>query len=101
MRITKIYCLIFLLVVSCFQIKANQIYAWGANYYGEANPPSNLTNVVAVSAGNMRFSMALKSDGKVVVWGSNSYGETNIPVGLSGVVAISAGWGHCLVLKSD
>ncbi len=76
------------------------VVAWGWDFYGQAEVPAGLSNVIAVSAGDL-FSMALKDDGTVVAWGDNSVGETTIPTGLAHVVAVSAGDEHALALHSD
>jgi hypothetical protein len=54
-------------------------------------PPSGLSNVIALSSGNVN-ALALTRDGTVVAWGSDGNSSvTNVPVGLSNVVAIAAG----------
>jgi hypothetical protein len=63
---------------------------------GQTNVPAELSNVVAIAAGDSH-SVALKSDGTLVSWGSQS----NVPVGLSNVVAIATAFLHNLALKSD
>lgn len=65
---------------------------WGA---------SNLTDIVAISAGGSGFGMALQANGRVTVWGANNARQTNTPPGLSEVVGIAAGWRHCLALRRD
>jgi alpha-tubulin suppressor-like RCC1 family protein len=76
------------------------VVAWGDNSFGQSSPPTNLTNVVAVTAGYLH-SVALCSNGIVVAWGDNTFGETNVPPGLSNVVAIAAGDFHTLALLSN
>jgi len=100
------------------------VRAWGRNDYGQLGDGtgndirstpvqvSNLTDVVAIAAGNYH-SLALKSDGTVWAWGQNNYGqlgdgtmnnERRTPVqvsNLTDVVAIAAGDNHSLALKSD
>ncbi|MGD0208940.1 MAG: immunoglobulin domain-containing protein [Verrucomicrobiota bacterium] len=77
------------------------VVTWGqTNSYGLANIPLDLTNVIAIAAGN-NHSVALKSTGKVAVWGDNTYGQTNVPANLSNVVAIAAASYHTLALKSN
>jgi hypothetical protein len=63
-------------------------------------PPTDLVNVVAISAG-CAHSAALKSDGTVVCWGDNTYGQSVPPSNLSNVVSVSAGGYHTAALKSD
>ena len=79
---------------------ATFLIGWGGNYAGSTQAATNLTNVIAVSAGN-GFGLALKNDGTVTGWGENNSGQTSIPVGLSNVVAIAAGVEHSLALKND
>ncbi|MEI9963211.1 MAG: immunoglobulin domain-containing protein [Limisphaerales bacterium] len=72
----------------------------GANFDLPTNVPPNLSNVVAIAAGNYH-GLALKANGTVMAWGDNTYGQTNVPTGLSNVIAIAAGATHSLALKSD
>jgi alpha-tubulin suppressor-like RCC1 family protein len=77
------------------------VVTWGqTNYSGLNLVPLDLTNVLAVAAGNIH-SVALKSNGRVVVWGDNSYGQTNVPANVSNVMAIAAGAYHTLALKTN
>lgn len=73
---------------------------WGVNFI--TNPPPDLTNAIAVSAGGTR-ALGLKSDGTVRAWGGNPAGTaTNVPAGLSNVVSIAVGGSsHYLALKED
>jgi alpha-tubulin suppressor-like RCC1 family protein len=73
----------------------SSVVAWGHNIYGQADPPSDLTNVVAIAAGSVQ-SVALRSDGTVSVWGQDT-----APAGLSNVAAIACGSYHNLALQSD
>lgn len=77
------------------------VTGWGYNGNGALNIPSNLSNVVAISAQSSGHVLALKSDGTVTAWGFNSYGEATVPAGLSNVVAIAAGYYHSLALKQN
>src|SRR5438105_2783784 len=72
----------------------------GDNGSGQAVPPTNLTSVIAVGAGEYH-SLALKENGTVVAWGENNYGQTNVPSGLTNVVAIAAGGYTTAALKND
>lgn len=77
------------------------VFSLPYNEFGTTSPPpSGVSSVVAVAAGN-DHSLALKSDGTVIGWGGNNYGQTTIPHGLSGVVAVAAGGDHSLAVKSD
>ena len=73
------------------------IITWGAS---AGIPPTGLSNIVAIDAGN-NFGLALKADGTVVTWGDNTYGQQNVPAGLNNVIAISSRHTHSLALKSD
>jgi subtilisin-like proprotein convertase family protein len=76
------------------------VVAWGADYVGQTDVPSGLSNVVAV-AGAYDHSLALKNDGTVVAWGDNTKNQTNVPAGLNGVVAVAGGQYYSLALKND
>jgi hypothetical protein len=61
----------------------------GLNYSLDVPQPANLTNIVAIAAGD-GLMQALKANGTLVGWGDS--GEvTNIPPGLSNVVALASG----------
>ena len=68
--------------------------------HGLTNLPSDLTNAVAIAAGDYH-SLAVRSDGTVAAWGDDAFGETDVPAGLSNVIAVAATAGHSLALKSD
>ncbi len=70
---------------------------FGANTYGQSEPPTDLTNAVAIAAGG-NHSMALKEDGTVVQWGTN---WTGVPANLFNVIAIAAGDEHSLAVRDD
>lgn len=98
------------------------LYVWGANGSGQVGNgvtsgtpsklpvQSNLTNVVAVAAGEFH-SVALKSNGDVYAFGKNTVGQlgtgstsTAEPTPLlvmSGVAAIAAGFNHTIFVKTD
>jgi hypothetical protein len=88
--------------------RASQIIAWGAGQtntgqypqLGECIVPTNLTNAIAVSAGDA-FSIALRADGTVTAWGDDSAGQTDVPWNATNVVAIAAGYAHALAVTSD
>jgi hypothetical protein len=77
----------------------SHVEGWGNDIFGQATPPPNLSEVMAIAAGS-DHSLALRSNGTVVAWGSDFQGETVIPAGLSNVVAIAAR-GHNVALKVD
>ena len=64
--------------------------------------PRGSSVVTAIAAGKW-FTVALKSDGKVVAWGETRLGSgrTIVPVDLSGVMAIAAGLTHGVALRSN
>jgi uncharacterized delta-60 repeat protein len=70
------------------------LITWGGSNYFQSIVPSNLTDVVSVSAGD-KHNLVLRKDGTVAAW------TTSVPAGLSNVVAIAAGYSHDLALKSD
>jgi alpha-tubulin suppressor-like RCC1 family protein len=79
---------------------ASSVVVWGASSQGQTSVPPNLTEAVAIAAGE-NHTLALKTDGTVVAWGRNSYGQCTAPGGLSGVIALAAGAEHSLALKAD
>jgi hypothetical protein len=76
------------------------VVGWGYNLFGQAAPPPDLSNVVAIAAGGLH-SLGLKSDGTVVGWGCNDYGQATPSPNLSNAVAIAASWYGSLALRSD
>lgn len=80
--------------------EARPVVAWGLNSMGQTQVPANLSEAVAVAAGN-NHTLALKSDGTVVAWGQPGYGQLVVPAGLSGVIAVAAGVEHSVALKAD
>ena len=79
---------------------AGAVVAWGDNTYGQTNVPPDLTNAVAVAAGNSQ-SLALRQDGTFSAWGGSSAALTNVPIGLSNVVQVAGGGTHSLALRAD
>ncbi|MEI6786536.1 MAG: immunoglobulin domain-containing protein, partial [Verrucomicrobiota bacterium] len=79
-----------------------RVVHWGNTNHGEGNVPAELTNVVAIAAGD-DYALAVKSDGTVAAWGetANPFGQTDVPVGLSGVIAVAADSMHSVALKAD
>jgi alpha-tubulin suppressor-like RCC1 family protein len=76
------------------------VAVWGDNSWGELNVFSNLTDVLAVSAG-FNHNMALLAGGTVVAWGDDSFGEIAVPSNLTNVTAIAAGGEFSLALRAD
>lgn len=80
------------------------IALWGNNSNGQLDAPTNLINVVAISAGYY-MPLALTSDGRVHVWGAGGHvSQSQIitpPPTATNVVAISGGMAHCLALRAD
>jgi hypothetical protein len=77
-----------------------RVMARGWNAAGQAEVPSDLTNVVAIAAG-ADHSLALRRNGEVVAWGWNSFGQADVPKGLEDVRSISAGGRHSLALRRN
>ena len=71
---------------------------WGDNTYGQTNVPSNLTNAVAVAAGDFH-TLALCADGSIIGWGNNWFGQTVIPSLAENAADIACGYYHCLALS--
>jgi alpha-tubulin suppressor-like RCC1 family protein len=78
-------------------LKVNLVTA--LSYYAPA-VPTNLTDVVALSAGGSH-ALALRADSTVFAWGGNSYGQADVPAGVSNIVAVAAGGNHSLALRSN
>lgn len=78
----------------------NSNYTGDPDYFGQADVPSGLSNVVAIAAGGFH-SAALRNDGTVICWGYNFYGQTNVPADLTNAVAIACGNAFSLALRSD
>jgi alpha-tubulin suppressor-like RCC1 family protein len=75
-----------------------QVAAWGDDGAGGTNMPPNLSNVVAVAAGEVHY-LALRTDGSVVGWGSLV--PATVPTEATNVTMIRAGVGHSLALRRD
>jgi alpha-tubulin suppressor-like RCC1 family protein len=99
MRFLLVCCFAYLAAIRCSA--QSFVVGWGDNTYGQLNPPSSLSNVMAIAAGEGFHCLALQSNGIVVAWGNNGNGQTNVPSGLSSVSAIAAGAFHSLALKSN
>jgi hypothetical protein len=85
----------------CLALRADgQIIGWGRNEYGQAAPPSALSNVVMMAAGRYH-SLAVRSNGTVFAWGFNSSGQINVPVSATNVIAVAAGDSHSMALRAD
>ena len=81
-----------------------QVFVWGSSQASVTNVPANLTNAMAIAAGNnfdqsQAYSLVLRSNGLVTAWGANTF-VTNVPSAVSNVVAIAAGSIHALALLS-
>jgi len=86
--------------ITGFCFPSGTVVGWGDNSRGESTIPSQLTNVVAIAAGDASC-LALSANGTVTGWGYNPYGQVNVPNGLSNVVAIAEGDGHSLALTAS
>jgi alpha-tubulin suppressor-like RCC1 family protein len=84
---------------------AGSTVAWGNNDHGQSAYPVDLTNTLAVAAGEFH-AVVVKEDGTLAQWGVYSIdGIVTEPVGAppahSNLVAVAAGAEHDLALKSD
>src|SRR5581483_12489090 len=77
------------------------------NDSGQAAVPSDVTNIIAISAGDW-FSLALRADGTVTGWGDNYWGQVWPPLSATNVAAISGAGtyppiqiGHSLAIRGD
>lgn len=84
-------------------LKTGKLLAWGGtNSNGETSIPSSATmGVSQIDAGD-GFSLALKSDGRVIAWGKNNLGQITIPISATkSITQIAAGDNHGLALRAD
>ena len=84
-------------------IKTGQLVAWGGtNSNGETTIPISDTMGISQIAAGDGFSLALKSDGRLIAWGKNDLGQTTVPVSATtGITQIAAGDKHGLALRAD
>jgi alpha-tubulin suppressor-like RCC1 family protein len=85
---------------------ATPVVAWGAGvtngftpHHGQSRPPAMATNVLMVAAGG-NYSLALRSDGRVIAWGASG-SQTNVPASATNVAVIAAGDRHNLALRTN
>ncbi len=79
-----------------------RVSGWGSGWYGRVLPPPDLSNVVAVAAGDYH-GLAIRNDGSLAMWG-HYYGR--VPVGspppdLGPVTAIAGGRSHTLAVTAE
>ena len=79
---------------------SGSVKAWGYNYYGQTNVPTNLGPCTAIAGGDYH-TIALRTDGIVRAWGDNSYGQCNVPADLGPCTAIAGGDYHTIALRTD
>ena len=76
------------------------VAVWGADFAGQANVPSGLSNVVAI-AGAYNHSLAVKNDETAVGWGDNFFGQAIVPPALNvNVLAVAGGQTYSLALQN-
>ena len=85
---------------SVLHLDNKNIYAFGANSYGQTSVPSGITTVEKLAVGE-EHTLALLDDGSVVSWGGNTFGQTNVPSSVLGAVDVAAGSYHSLAALSD
>jgi hypothetical protein len=84
---------------SLARLSGGSVIAWGNNYYGQCDVPTQVTNTLAVAAGSFH-SMALLSDNSLIAWGNNAYGQCLTPAGVH-AVSIACGDTHSMALLED
>jgi alpha-tubulin suppressor-like RCC1 family protein len=84
-------------------IKTGQLVAWGgSNSNGETTIPDTATMGISQIAAGDGFSLALKSNGRLITWGKNDLGQITVPVSATtGITQIAAGDKHGLALRAD
>ena len=81
-------------------ITNGSVIGWGSDGFGNVSPPADLTNIIAIAAGQSH-SLALRNNGTVVAWGNNGDLQATVPASATNVVAIAAGWNHSLAVRSN
>ncbi|MFN9910645.1 MAG: hypothetical protein ACK56F_31825, partial [bacterium] len=54
------------------------VRAWGYNYFGQCNIPSDLGPCTAIAGGGYH-TIALRTDGTVRAWGLTNSGQCSVP----------------------
>lgn len=76
------------------------VVCWGANYVGQATPPSGtFTQVSAGASFVSSYTCGVRTDGSVVCWGSDDFGRATPPSGT--FTQVDAGQYHTCALKTD
>ncbi len=79
-----------------------QCFSWDVwNTHGELYEIQGLRDIVKLSGGGFRHTLALTKEGKILAWGPNNSGQCNIPHDLHDVVDISAGADYSLALTKS
>ncbi len=81
-------------------ITNGSVIGWGSSASGQTNPPADLTNALAVAAGQTH-SLALRNNGTVAAWGGNGSGQITVPASATNIIGIAAGWNHSLAVRSN
>ena len=76
------------------------VVAWGADYAGQINVPTNSSNITAI-AGAYDHSLALRTNGLIMAWGDNTFGQATVPASLSNALAVAGGEYYSMALKSN
>jgi alpha-tubulin suppressor-like RCC1 family protein len=95
----KFFPLFFFPALCCAQ-NIGSVRGWGDNTGNKLNIPLDLTNAVAIAAGNLH-SLAVRATGSVVGWGDNSDGQATPPSNLNDAVAVAAGSAHSVALRRN
>lgn len=86
--------------------RTGTVITWGFQGYDQANIPPDLSNIAAISAGDMHTAM-LKNDGTVLVWDlayfryGDGRAKIQAPADLNNVTALASEYNRIVALKAD
>ena len=87
-------------VASAQADQSGLVRAWGYNYYGQCNIPSDLGFCTQIAGGEIH-TIAIQQSGIVRAWGNNDYGQCNIPSDLGVCTQIAGGGNHTIAIQNS